>query len=108
MLKIAPNSSSVFTRIGFFEPGQKKVTIQGSMPVTKTGIHFLFLSSCSASTQNVYLTGTSVWRNNYGFLPGQLYGFLGFFLALTIVYAILFAVWTMLVVVNFDHVHTLQ
>merc|ERR1711871_182128 len=108
MLKISPNSSRIFTRIGFFEPGQKKVSIRGSMPVTKTGIHFLLLSSCSASTQNVKVTGTSTWKNYYGYLPGQLYGLMGFFLALTIIYAILFAVWTMLVVVNWDHVHTLQ
>merc|ERR1711871_1569764 len=108
MLKISPNSSSVFTRIGFFEPGEQTIRIEGSMPVTKTGIHFLFISSCSASTQNVYVTGTSTWRNWYGYLPGQLYGFLGFFLALTVVYALLFFVWTLAVVINWEHMHTLQ
>jgi len=68
-------------------------TIRGTYEIKKTGVHYLTFSSCNPTTGDVLIDGHNVWMNPYGYLPGEQYYNLPFFLAMIVLYILAVAVW---------------
>eukprot|EP00658_Telonema_sp_P-2_P025582 TRINITY_DN202_c0_g4_i1.p1 TRINITY_DN202_c0_g4~~TRINITY_DN202_c0_g4_i1.p1 ORF type:complete len:347 (-),score=98.25 TRINITY_DN202_c0_g4_i1:233-1273(-) len=56
-------------------------------------MHYLMFSHCDPGTDVIFINGENGWRNAYGYLPGELYYNLPFFLAMSILYAVAVLVW---------------
>eukprot|EP00511_Aplanochytrium_stocchinoi_P008616 CAMPEP_0204855310 /NCGR_PEP_ID=MMETSP1347-20130617/16568_1 /ASSEMBLY_ACC=CAM_ASM_000690 /TAXON_ID=215587 /ORGANISM="Aplanochytrium stocchinoi, Strain GSBS06" /LENGTH=471 /DNA_ID=CAMNT_0052001367 /DNA_START=122 /DNA_END=1537 /DNA_ORIENTATION=- len=68
---------------------EKRFTYQ----VEQKDLYLLMFSYCQPNDATVSITGSVSWRNPYGFLPGELYGFLPFYLHLSLVYLGCALVW---------------
>jgi hypothetical protein len=76
--------------------------------VEKTGLHYLMYSSCQPEAGNVFIDGHNVWMNPYGYLAGELYYNMPFFLALTIMHVIALIVWLGLILKYRDELLPVQ
>ncbi|KAH9245984.1 hypothetical protein BASA81_016525 [Batrachochytrium salamandrivorans] len=70
--------------------------IDRTFPITSTGLKYLLISSCNELTGSVVLDGKTEWKNPFGYLPGELHGFLPFTLGLAITYVGIGLVWAVL------------
>ena len=68
---------------------------EGRFDVTTTGEHILIITNCDSrlADMNTHISGTGIWKNPYGYLPGRLFGFLPFYLSMCFVYAAFVALW---------------
>jgi len=69
-----------------------------TVDIDKTGMHYLSYSSCWWNNVDILLTGHNTWLNPYGYVPGELYYNIPFFLAMSLLYAIAALVWTALLI----------
>lgn len=92
-------SRDVFIHTIEFKPTKEKgnetgpVRIDRTFPVNNKALKYILFSSCNDLTQEVVINGKTEWRNPYGYLPGELFGFLSFFSRVAIIYIILGIVW---------------
>eukprot|EP00029_Vermamoeba_vermiformis_P010626 TRINITY_DN562_c0_g1_i1.p1 TRINITY_DN562_c0_g1~~TRINITY_DN562_c0_g1_i1.p1 ORF type:complete len:517 (-),score=138.90 TRINITY_DN562_c0_g1_i1:83-1633(-) len=65
--------------------------------VVNSGIWYLMIANCNPYSENgngtyAYMEGEAEWRSSYGYLPAQIYPFLGIYWAFVIVYGIIGAI----------------
>lgn len=70
--------------------------IDRTFPITSTGLKYLLISSCNELTGSVVINGKTEWKNPFGYLPGELHGFLPFTLGLAVAYVGIGFAWAML------------
>lgn len=56
---------------------------------TKSGRYIVILANCNDQGREVLVTGSTVWKSAHGYLPGELFGFMHFYIFVTIAYFIL-------------------
>jgi hypothetical protein len=84
-------------------PGAK-----GTYNVLTRGQHLLIVSNCDPALKGMAMKGAGVWMNPYGYLPGELYGYLPFYFAMSIIFFLFAVVWLALNVYHRAEVHTVQ
>ena len=55
-----------------------------------SGKYILIMSNCNVEGRDVNASGKYVWMSDHGYLPGDLFGELYFYILVTILYALLF------------------
>lgn len=63
------------------------------VPITKTGMYYLWYVICDRSLVEVNVTGMTVWKNPFGYLPGMMAPFETFYGFMALGYLALGAVW---------------
>jgi len=63
----------------------------GTMNQNKSGRYVVVMSNCNESGRPVAVKGKMVWKSEHGFLPGELYGIMRFYILLTLFYLAVFA-----------------
>jgi hypothetical protein len=85
------------------------ILYQHTFPINETGLYYFILVNCLGSGANtVTVTGTTEWKNPYGFLNGDEFGFLPFYMIMAIVYLITTVAWGFLLYRFRDGLLTLQ
>jgi Lung seven transmembrane receptor len=75
------------------DEGEVTETIKyGKMEETQSGTYVVLFANCNQHGREIYVNGETVWKSKHGYLPGELYGFMYFYVIVTVVY---FALWTM-------------
>jgi len=74
------------------------VSLQTRFAVEKTGLHYLMYSSCQLEAGTVFIEGHNTWMNPYGYVSGELYYNMPFFLAMSIVHMLALVLWILLLV----------
>jgi hypothetical protein len=69
------------------------VRVEARFDVPHKGLRYLLISSCNDMTGTVIISGKTEWRNPYGYLPGDLFGFLSFFSRLAAFYIVIGVIW---------------
>jgi hypothetical protein len=59
------------------------------VPEVSTGQYVLVMANCNDHGRDILVTGEAAGKSEHGYLPGDLYGFLFFFAALTIAYLVI-------------------
>lgn len=91
---------------GTFEVS-KTLTVSGTYNIKRSGQHLLIVSNCELNAE-LSVTGLTIWMNPYGYLPGQAYGFMGFYGDMALVYLFVGLIWFVLNAVYFKEVFALQ
>ena len=55
-----------------------------------SGKYVLIMSNCNVEGRDLMASGKYVWKSDHGYLPGDLFGEMYFYVAMTILYASLF------------------
>ncbi|EYU35438.1 hypothetical protein MIMGU_mgv1a004871mg [Erythranthe guttata] len=76
--------------------------------VKKTGMYNLFFITCDPKLKAMKVSGRTVWRNPSGYLPGRIAPLMKFYVFMSILYAILCAVWVFQYVRYWNDVLLLQ
>jgi len=71
--------------------------LKHTVEVAETGMHYLMYSSCRVDNPDILMTGHNAWLNPYGYLPGELYFNLPFFMAMAASYLVVVLVWGALI-----------
>jgi Lung seven transmembrane receptor len=63
----------------------------------KSGRYVVIFANCNDEGREVLVTGATVWKSKHGYLPGELYEFMYFYMAVTLIYFVLMAAygWSM-------------
>ncbi|KAG8470707.1 hypothetical protein KFE25_009128 [Diacronema lutheri] len=95
---ISPGKASeeVWQQDVTFGVNESRSQLLADYRVGKSGVHYLFFSSCDPGTGPVLIDGSTVWMNPYGFLPGELFHLLPFFGVMSLVYLGLGVLWSVL------------
>ena len=67
----------------------KKQIRYGKMEEHETGQFVIIFANCNPRGREILVTGESVWKSAHGYLPGELFGFMHFYVVLLFVYLIL-------------------
>ena len=84
------------------------VYLEKTFPINKKGMYYLMFSSCNELTGEVLISGETVWLNPFGFLPGELYGFLPFYSKLSMTYLVVALAWGAVCAYNWRQLLALQ
>eukprot|EP01024_Parvocaulis_polyphysoides_P036503 TRINITY_DN3244_c2_g2_i2.p1 TRINITY_DN3244_c2_g2~~TRINITY_DN3244_c2_g2_i2.p1 ORF type:complete len:544 (+),score=43.31 TRINITY_DN3244_c2_g2_i2:45-1634(+) len=76
--------------------------------ITKTGMYYLWFVACGQDLASLQVSGHTVWKNPFGYLPGMMSPNLKFFGLMALAYLILALVWMVLCFVNWRDLITLQ
>jgi len=80
-----------------FDAHEESKTFQTKQDIITSGIYYLYFINCRASdTGDVKLNGKVVFMNPFGYLPGELYYYLPFYLSLSLVYLLIGIIWFIL------------
>lgn len=60
--------------------------IKERFEVPEKGFYYLVVSFCSETPSEVHISGRTRWINPYGFLPGEVYGYLPFYTYMSFLY----------------------
>ena len=77
-------------------------------PPFQAGLHYLMYSSCDPEAGSVYINGHNAWMNPYGYLSGELYANMPFFLAMVVLNAVALLVWLVLLCFHRENVLPVQ
>eukprot|EP00270_Netrium_digitus_P002467 TRINITY_DN12799_c0_g1_i1.p1 TRINITY_DN12799_c0_g1~~TRINITY_DN12799_c0_g1_i1.p1 ORF type:complete len:534 (+),score=153.32 TRINITY_DN12799_c0_g1_i1:163-1764(+) len=61
--------------------------------ITQTGMYYLWFVICDKNLGSVSVTGSTVWKNPYGYLPGMMAPFLSFYGIMSLAYLLLGLLW---------------
>ncbi|KAK3001590.1 hypothetical protein RJ639_022441 [Escallonia herrerae] len=61
--------------------------------ITKTGMYNLFFISCDPELRGLVMTGTTLWKNPDGYLPGRMAPLMNFYVIMSFAYALLSLIW---------------
>ena len=75
----------------------------GKMEETESGTYVVLFANCNIRGREIYVDGESVWKSKHGYLPGELYGFMYFYLIVTGVYIALWALYGYAMKVNAEY-----
>lgn len=75
----------------------------GKMEETESGTYVVLFANCNLRGREIFVDGESVWKSKHGYLPGELYGFMCFYVVVTIVYLILWTMYGCAMKVNAAH-----
>ncbi|WJX26246.1 hypothetical protein P8452_15197 [Trifolium repens] len=78
------------------------------VPITKTGMYNLFFVACDPKLKEIVMSGTTIWKNPDGFLPGRMAPFKKFYVFMTLAYVCLGIIWLLQYVRFWDDVLQLQ
>jgi Lung seven transmembrane receptor len=56
------------------------------MDERETGQYVVVFANCHEQGREILVSGSSVWKSEHGYLPGELYGFMYFYTVLAVVY----------------------
>ncbi|CAI5995289.1 unnamed protein product [Closterium sp. NIES-65] len=79
--------------INFFGNDTTVVAAPSEIRIKMTGMYYLWFVICDKSMAGVSVTGTTVWKNPDGYLPGMMAPYLLFYEIMAVVYTILGIVW---------------
>ncbi|GJP36064.1 hypothetical protein CLOM_g20597 [Closterium sp. NIES-68] len=79
--------------INFFGNDTAVVAAPSEIRIKMTGMYYLWFVICDKSLAGVSVTGTTVWKNPDGYLPGMMAPYLTFYEIMAVVYTILGIVW---------------
>ena len=65
-----------------------KTVNNGLIDEAESGNYVLIMANCNDAGRDVLITGEAAYKSVHGYLPGQLWGFLYFFAAMTIAYLV--------------------
>ena len=80
----------------------------GDFAVQMTGNHYVVVANCDPRIQTLNVAGPVVALNPFGFLPAELYGFLPFYAAMTLIYVTVTLGWLVLVMMHSDQLLPVQ
>jgi len=72
-----------------FAGNSKKRLRNGEFELEESSRYVVVFSNCNGDGRDIRVTGHLIWHSTHGYLPGELYGFMYFYILLTIVYAVL-------------------
>lgn len=78
----------------------KKRLRNGKFSLEESGRYVVVFANCNDEGRDIHVWGHSVWESTHGYLPGELYGFMYFYILLAVVYAILMAWFGLLMKAN--------
>ncbi|CAI7739275.1 unnamed protein product [Closterium sp. NIES-53] len=79
--------------INFFGNDTTVVAAPSEIRIKMTGMYYLWFVICDKSMAGVSVTGTTVWKNPDGYLPGMMAPYLLFYEIMAVVYTILGIIW---------------
>lgn len=82
--------------------------IDRTFPIPIKGLKYLMISSCNDMTGTVRINGRTEWKNPYGYLPGELHGFLFFTRGMALVYVACGLLWAAMCLWNWRELMILQ
>mmetsp|Transcript_5329 Transcript_5329/g.7838 ORF Transcript_5329/g.7838 Transcript_5329/m.7838 type:complete len:606 (+) Transcript_5329:3-1820(+) len=90
--------------------GDMKTTVKYGKLEEKTdsGKYVLIVANCNDEGRDVMVNGKYAWKSKHGYLPGDLFGEMYYFVALTMVYFILFCWYAISMKCNEDSVIPIQ
>mmetsp|Transcript_16206 Transcript_16206/g.21489 ORF Transcript_16206/g.21489 Transcript_16206/m.21489 type:complete len:584 (-) Transcript_16206:558-2309(-) len=74
----------------------------------ETGKYVLVMANCSEKGRNVKVDGKYEWKSKHGYLPGNLFGELYFFVTLTVIYFLTFLWYSISMKCNEDSIIPIQ
>jgi len=83
-----------------FKPKEFTKAIEWTHTVQKSGLNIFVVAVCDPFVGSVTFEGVTTWMNPYGHLPGEMHGYLPFYGWLSIVFAILFVIWGVVVMIS--------
>ncbi|GBG26079.1 Transmembrane protein 87A [Hondaea fermentalgiana] len=88
--------------------GEGEARLFRTYTIEKKGFYYLVINFCNPTSSEIEVTGETRWVNPYGFLPAEVYGFLGFYFYMSIAYVVASMVWTYLCGRHWRELHQLQ
>lgn len=82
-----------FLVLNFFWYKLQMKHMKQKQDVHETAIHVFAMASCVEELGNVTFSGTTVWMNPYGHLPGDVYGYLPFYGWMCVAYLLVSILW---------------
>ncbi|XP_030459134.1 uncharacterized protein LOC115679637 [Syzygium oleosum] len=61
--------------------------------ISETGMYNLFFIACDPKLKDLVMSGTTLWKNPDGYLPGRMAPYLKFYVFLSVAYALLSLIW---------------
>eukprot|EP00612_Vaucheria_litorea_P000753 CAMPEP_0171459078 /NCGR_PEP_ID=MMETSP0945-20130129/4503_1 /TAXON_ID=109269 /ORGANISM="Vaucheria litorea, Strain CCMP2940" /LENGTH=485 /DNA_ID=CAMNT_0011985019 /DNA_START=135 /DNA_END=1592 /DNA_ORIENTATION=+ len=80
----------------------------GTFNVNKTAMYKVVIANCDPRNGIIEMNGHTEWMNPYGYLPGEMYHALPYFLVLSILYIVLGAFWYLLSCITFRHLQAIH
>ncbi|GKY95508.1 hypothetical protein MPSEU_000512500 [Mayamaea pseudoterrestris] len=74
----------------------------GLIDAEESGNYVLIMANCDDQGRDLLLTGEAAYKSVHGFLPGELWGFLYFFGAMTIAYLVVSLWYSIMMHLNFE------
>jgi hypothetical protein len=71
---------------GPMEPTQIRY---GKMEQHESGQYAVVFANCNPQGRDIAVVGETVWKSKHGYLPGELFGFMHFYMLLLVVYVVL-------------------
>lgn len=65
-----------------------------------SGRYIVVFANCNDAGREVLVTGATIWKSKHGFLPGELFEFMYFYLFVTLVYFVLMAAYGIFMNIN--------
>jgi Lung seven transmembrane receptor len=75
----------------------------GKMEQKESGHYVVLFANCNDYGREILVEGMSVWKSVYGYLPGELFGFMFINFTLTVVYLVLWLWYGYAMKVNYAH-----
>ncbi|PKA58599.1 hypothetical protein AXF42_Ash008886 [Apostasia shenzhenica] len=78
----------------FFEGTKEEITmVANTVPIEKTGMYYLYFMFCDPELEGLTISGSTVWRNPGGYLPGKMTSLMTFYSYMSLAYLILGLIW---------------
>lgn len=61
--------------------------------ISRTGMYNLFFITCDPKLKDLVMSGTTLWKNPDGYLPGRMAPYLKFYVYMSVAYAMLSLIW---------------
>ena len=88
--------------------GKTTVDLHGTYDIEEKGLYTIMFSFCQPNPSEIKISGTATWKNPYGYLTGEFYGFLKFYGNLSVAYLICAMGWGYLCARNWKELLMVQ
>jgi len=92
----APKSEIFYKYLEFLNYNKTTHTgvLKENFPLQKTGVWYILIANCNLDRKtSLYITGNFIWKNPFGYLPGQILGFLPLYWIMSAIYLLLLGFW---------------
>jgi len=93
---IFDKSPTPITTMNVFPDLDGTTRFSKSFDIPRKGYYYLIISFCNPVEEIVEISGLTRWVNPFGYLPGELYGFLNFYFNLSVLHLLTALVWAYL------------